>query len=249
VAFLIGGGNEGVRAIANDAQKNDFSNVFALVDRDFRTTNKPDWMNPNKTFRTFILPAHEVENYMLDSRALVAIRINTLKKTETEIDAMIISAASRLHWWVACRRVVAELRERFRGGFIQDPTCPPVDSEAAAQNHICKSPWFSKLATEIQRTTVADIHKRLSAAHTDAAAALSDGSWKTEFAGKEIIHDVGSRICDRQVIPTYNPTAAEFDEDLAKEVGAWQRVNGAVPQDLADLLAALRARIARGSSS
>jgi hypothetical protein len=77
---------------------------------------------------------------------------------------------------------------------------------------------------------------------------LNGDAWKTDFAGKEIVHDVGSRICDRQAIPKYNPSTAGFDEDLAKEVGAWQRENGAVPPDLADLLTALRNRIARGAT-
>ncbi len=37
---------------------------------------------------------------------------------------------------------------------------------------------------------------------------------------------------------------AQFDEDLAKGVGAWQRDNNSVPENLKELLAALRQRIA-----
>jgi hypothetical protein len=247
VAFLIGGGNEGVRAIAHDAEKAGFTNVFAFVDRDFRQSNKPGWMNPNKTSRIFIPPVHEIENYLLDARALAAIRLNNLSKTEAEIETMMIAAAGRLRWWAACRDVVAELRERFRHGFVLDPTCPPVDSETEARNHICQSPWFLKLAHETGRTGVGDVHQLLSDAYLAASNALSDGTWKAEFAGKEIIHDVGSRICDRRAIPNYNPSRAEFDEDLAKEVGAWQNSNNAVPSDLTDLLTALHLRIARGA--
>jgi hypothetical protein len=166
VAFLIAGGNEGVRAIANDAQQSNFNNVFGLIDRDFRPNNKPDWTNPNKTFRTFVLPVHEIENYLLDPRALTAIRLNTLKKSEAEIDAFMKSAARRLSWWVACRKVVAELRDRFRSDFIPDPKCPPVTSEAEARKHICQSTWLRKLATTTKRTTVRDIHRLLADAHS-----------------------------------------------------------------------------------
>jgi hypothetical protein len=74
VAFLIGGGNEGVRAIVEDAEKAGYRSVFALVDRDYRPSNQAGWLDPSKTFRTFILPVHEVENYLLDAAALASCR-------------------------------------------------------------------------------------------------------------------------------------------------------------------------------
>jgi hypothetical protein len=42
----------------------------------------------------------------------------------------------------------------------------------------------------------------------------------------------------------YRLTPVEFDIDLAKDVAAWQSANHREPADLADLLAALRHRIA-----
>ena len=146
IAFLIGGGNEGVQAIVNDAEEAGYPNVFAVIDRDFRESNKASWINPGKTSRRFILPAHEIENYLLDADALAASRFNTMGKTAVEINKMMATAASRLCWWAACRDVVAELRRRFRQDFMQDPRCPPVDSEAQARNHICDAPWFVRLA-------------------------------------------------------------------------------------------------------
>ena len=62
VFFLVGGGNEGVRAIVKDAEEAGFANVFGLTDRDFRPTNTSAWIDPLKTFRTFVLPVHEIEN-------------------------------------------------------------------------------------------------------------------------------------------------------------------------------------------
>ena len=95
-----------------------------------------------------------------------------------------------------------------------------------------------------RRTTEKEVGKLLSQAHARAEQSLADGKWKSEFAGKEILRDVGSRICDRTKIPKYKPTAAEFDGDLAKEVGAWQKRSDLVPSDLIDLLGALQQRIA-----
>jgi hypothetical protein len=86
----------------------------------------------------------------------------------------------------------------------------------------------------------------LAAAKSASTQALSDGSWRVEFAGKEIFRDVGSHICDRTILPKRRLSSAEFDADLAKEVGYWQRENGP-PPDLHDLLVALRARVADSS--
>src|SRR5271166_1167558 len=116
VRFLIGGGNEGVRAIVKDAEEAGFLNVFGLTDRDFRPTNKSSWNDPAKTFRTFVLPVHEIENYLLDPDALSTSRLNNRSLSADDIEKRIEEAASRLCWWAACRDVLAELKRRFREG-------------------------------------------------------------------------------------------------------------------------------------
>ena len=113
----------------------------------------------------FILPAHEIENYLLDASALSISRLNNLKSTPQEIDEMMRTAAGRLCWWTACREVVAELRTRFRENFLSDPKFPPVNSQEAVQHHICDSEWFRKLGQEIARSTIEDIHRELVNAH------------------------------------------------------------------------------------
>jgi hypothetical protein len=244
VRFLIGSGNEGVQAIVQDAENAGYPNVFAVIDRDFRLTNRTNWRDPSKKPRRFILPVHEIENYLLDAAALAASRLNNLNRTEAEIEQLMTTEAQRFCWWAACRDVVAELRRRFREGFLNDPT-RAVITEEQARDHICQSPWFRKLPHEISRTTTPDIHRLLSEAHVAANQSLLDGRWRTEFAGKEIIRDIGSRICDQTKISGYRPIPTQFDEDLAKEVGAWQRQNNTVPVDLIDLLGALQQRVSR----
>ncbi|MHB1558074.1 MAG: hypothetical protein ACYC61_11475 [Isosphaeraceae bacterium] len=244
IRFLIGGGSEGVQAIVSDAQKAGHANVFAVIDRDFRHTNKANWSDPAKSPRRYILPVHEIENYLLDSVALEGCRLNNLKKAAVQIESMMEARAHDLCWWAACRDVVAEIRRRFRDDFLTDPPCS-VSTEPQAQGHICKSPWFEKLSHEATRTTEEDIHQLLADAHTRANQAISNGQWRTEFAGKEILRDVGSRICDQTKIRGYAGKPSQFHEDLAKEVGAWQRENNAVPKDLTDLVDALQQRIAR----
>jgi hypothetical protein len=249
IFFLIGGGNEGVRGAVKDAESAAFSNVFGLIDRDFRQSNRSDWNTPGKTFHTFILPVHEIENYLLDPHALAASRLNTLACTAAQIEDHLNQAAERLTWWSACRDVVAELKRRFRDDFVTDPPCGTISDKEAAAHHICNSPWFRKLSLESSRTGESDVRQLLSAAHAKAQSNLADGSWRGEFAGKEIYRDIGSRICDRSALPGYQAKRVEFDTDLAKDVAAWQSAYNRVPHDLAELLAALRRRIVSTTSS
>ena len=99
---------------------------------------------------------------------------------------------------------------------------------------------------EAARTSQEDVRQLLDVAHHNARSHLTDGNWRIEFAGKEIYRDVGSRICNRNVhdLHGYRPTPVEFAIDLAKGIAAWQSANCRVPQDLVDLLAGLRLRIA-----
>ena len=244
ITYLIGGGNEGVRAIVEDAEKAGYPNVFALVDRDYRPSNQAWWHDPNKTFRTFILPVHEVENYLLDATAFANCRYHNRGLSIAQIVAFLSQAASRLCWWVACRDAVAELKRRFRDGFIPDPKQSVID-ETAARTCICRSPWFQKLA---RRGESIGRGRRPSTPrfrnHAAASNRLTDGTWRDDFAGKEVLRDVGSRICDRTTIVRFPASDTEFYSDLAKEIAAWQVANNTVPLASIDLLAALKKRIA-----
>jgi hypothetical protein len=223
--------------------------VFGVIDRDYRPTNRPNRTVDGKTFRRFILPVHDVENYLLDSEALSRSRLNTRKLTPQEIENDLTQAAEGMTWWAACREVVAELRRMFRDNFVLDPPCGTILDEAVAVNHICNSDWFRKLAEECGRTTAANVRALLTVAHLRARSNLADGSWRVELPRKEIYRDVGSRICDRTALSGYRPTPTQFDIDLAKQVGAWQADNNRVLPDLSELLGALRRRIERVPNS
>ena len=243
VKFLIGGGRDGVGAILEDAKDAGYTNVFGLTDRDFRPSNLAGWTNPAKTFRTFVLPVHEVENYLLDSSALQASRYQNRGLEVTAIEDRMVSKSNQLCWWAACRDAIAELKRRFREPFLPDPKQSVID-EATARAHICGSPWFRKLATEAGRSSEADVHTLLADSYAVASGRLADGTWRQDFAGKEILRDVAGWMCDRTRIPRFPSSDTEFYSDLAKATADWQLANNAVPADLIDLLAALKARIA-----
>jgi hypothetical protein len=252
VAFFIGGGNEGVHAIVRDAEKVGFQNVFGLTDRDFGQSNVATWRDPNKRFRTFALPVHEIENYLLVAQALRSSRLHNRNLSVPEIRKLLAAAAGRLCWWAACREVVAELKRRFRHSFVDDPPCS-LRSHNAARDHICGSKWFKKLGAMTAKTKVQDIDRLLAASFDKAQRRLANNSWRSHFAGKEILsagkeilHDIGSRLCDRtQLVKPV--TRHDFDINIAKDVADWQVRHRKVPRDLVVLLEVLKARIAPGS--
>lgn len=81
--------------------------------------------------------------------------------------------------------------------------------------------------------------------HAKATERLESGEWRTDFAGKEIFRDIGSRIFDRTKFPGYTPTPAAFDIDLAQEVADQQLKSKSLPTDLIELHSALRDRLKR----
>jgi hypothetical protein len=242
IAFRVAGGNDGVRALVRSFEEQGHPNVFGLVDRDFQSSNNDNWINPAKRFRTFVLPVHEIENYLLDAPALRASRYHNRGLETAAIEAEMLSKARGLCWWAACRDVVAELKRRFREPFLPDPG-QTVSDKTEAVRHICGSPWFAKLAAEAGRSGTSDIEKLLDDAFAAAGERIADGSWRQDFAGKEILRHVADRMCDRTRVHGFPSPPAQFYYDLAKQVGAWQFANDAVPPDLINLSTALRSRI------
>ena len=242
----MGGGIDGVKAIAQDAKRSGLRNVFAVVDRDLRKSNRIDWFSPGKTFSEFVPPVHEVENHLLDPAALAACPYNNRCKTRDEIEGFLLSRARNLCWWVACLETVAELKSRFRDECIRNPRYPTVNDLDPAVNHVLSDNWFQKLDRETARSTAADVRQLVLDNHAKATQRLNDGSWRDEFAGKEILNHVGSQIVDWQKTARKGPTADSLP-DLAKEVADWQVKNQTVRQDLLDLRLALKERIKRPS--
>ena len=243
VKILIGGGHNGVLAILEDAEQTGYRNVFGVTDRDFGHSNYQEWFVPGRTFRRFILPRHEIENYLLDTPALEGCRFNTYGKSAAEIDAFMNAEAARVCWWSACRQVVSHIRRRFYGDFMTHPRVSAVTTEAMARDYITRSRWFITLPRKASGLNQARIHRLLSRAHTSALSMLHDGKWRSEYSGKEILRAIGSRICNRAAAPNYRPSPSEFDADLAKDIAAWQAANGKIPTDLIELLDAMKARI------
>lgn len=243
VKFLIGGSRNGVIAILQDSEDSGYTNVFGLIDRDHGKTNYADWFVPTRTFRRFILPRHEIENYLLDSPALQGCKFNKHNRSVEDIDQFLNKTAQGRCWWMACCDVVSQIRELFFDKFIKHPKTHPDDTEAAARESITQTEWFKALQDKTSKMSEANVHELLSKAHKQAITALETDDWRSMFAGKEIVRAVGGFIFNHSKNPTYKRSPAVFESDLAKGVAAWQVKHEAIPQELVELLGTLKARI------
>jgi hypothetical protein len=238
ILFLIGGGVDGVRSVIEDARNNNFHNVFGLIDRDFRESNYSAWLDPKKNPRTFVLPVHELENFLLDPDALAGCDVNNLARSADEIVELLQTRARELCWWMACRDVIFQYAGEFRNNFTGHPAAT-IKNEQEAHAHICESEWFTSFAEKANRVDKTEVSNRLNNAYAEAILRIQSGRWRNEFAGKELFRDIRSRIYDSRE-KVASPTV--LDSDVALSIAQWQLANEKVPDELKILREALKMR-------
>jgi hypothetical protein len=234
--FYIGGGHENLAAVVEYARRSGRSHVFSVRDRDFGPTNRSGWRSPdvfNLALETF-----EVECFLLDPAALAACAVNTAGRTEPEIRARIERLAGDLLWWMACRSVIAGLREARQAKFPGHPKYAAITSRADAERVLLESEWVTNTVPDLTaRVAPATLRSSLDAAHEGYARRLATGGWEGAFSGKELINPLVSWVYTRG-----RPRAGAGLEDLAKAVAREQTSVGRAPAELLELRDALLAR-------
>lgn len=236
--FYIGGGHETLKAVVEDARRSGRRGLFGIRDRDFGPTNRPRWSSPGE-IQFFVLETFEVECFLLDPAALAACRLNTGKRSEAEIRARLDGRAGELLWWMACRRVIAQLREARHQAFPAHPKRNRINSREAAEKVLLENDWVKKTVPGLPGTVTAE---RLCDALTQAHAYYNGhhvaGTWPGVFSGKELVGELMSWVWTRRR-PGDKNTAGE---DLAKTVAQAQRGAGRVPAEMVELHTAIVAR-------
>ncbi len=234
--FYIGGGHETLAAVVEDARRSGRPGVFGLRDRDFGPTNHARWSTMSECF--FALETFEIECFLLDAKALAACAINTGGRQEEEIEASLAKQASELVWWMACRRVIAGLREARQQDFPAHPKRTSVPSREAARDVLLENDWVKRTAPGLAaRVEARELLAALDAAHDDYAGHIASGTWKRVFSGKEIVEPLVSWIYTRG-----RPPGSAGVQDLAKAVAREQVRAGRAPAELLELRDVLVAR-------
>jgi len=237
IGFLVSGGGESLLAVVHAAQQQRIGNIFGVRDRDFRESNYAKWTDPTRNVKVFTLPAHEIENYLLDSDALAACPENTGKRTQTEIGASMQGHAEVLMPWMACRRAIQKLRDLFIADFPAHPTIQQVENQQDAENYILNTYWYQQLSERVASVTRSHVDSLVQSAHTKMQEYLNSGEWRVEFSGKEIFKGI------RGWVHTAGGKGLSADVELAQSIAAWQRDKRRVPPHLNNLRSALRAKV------
>lgn len=237
VGFLVAGGNGTIRGAVHDAELQNLPNVFGFSDRDFASSNADDWGRYSS--RVYIPKVHEIENYLLDPPALCNCNANSGTRTEKEIVDRLKQRATKLCWWMACRKVISDIRLKVTDSFIHHPKCNAVTDLVTAKGVIIDSSWYSGIRAKVDSVLqIADIILALTTEEQRLRATLDSNDWRTEFSGKELFHHVRDWL---YIKPPKNST--QPDVDVAKMVAKWQVENGAVPGEVSSLRESLMRRV------
>ena len=234
-----GGSCESIAVMVHDAATRHEANVFGVVDRDFRESNAAQWTDLTQDIRCFVLPAHEIENYLLDAEALAGCDANNQGRSQAAIEARMQARAQQLVWWMACRHTIKRIDGLCTGGFLDTPSPGAIVDLASAASHITGHAWFAKFpADSAQIVAAGNVANWVNQAHAFYATDLAGDAWKISFSGKEVFRDAHGFIYR----PPKKATSPNYDVDVAKSVARWQVAQNRIPADITNLLAALQAR-------
>ena len=226
VQIHVGGGNQTIRGIVQDASRLGLPNVFGVVDKDYGLSNRLQWENPNSGAKVFILPVHELENYLLDENALASCDLNSLHRSEQEINARLQQEAGLYEWHTSVCCVLAEWHDTILDSFPGHPARNLTTDQVTALAYLTGSLWFQNVVFRASQVTQAgEPGASLTTAHNKVTGWLHNGQWRFEFCGKEIFRGIRGYIYSQ-------PLPADPDIDVAKSVARRQRQVGTVPQDL-----------------
>lgn len=237
--FHVGGGHETLLAVVEDARRAGFSHVYGVRDRDFGSTNRDRWKQRDVT--CFALETFEIECFLLDPSALASSVINTAGRTEQEIDERLRARAASLLWWMACRKVLADLREARQTKFPSHPKRSQVSSREQAEGILLDNEWVKLTVPGLpEKVQGKRLREALHDAHTSYAAMIDQGTWKSAFSGKELLEELVAWVFTKQ-----RPSGNAGLHDLAKAVAHEQLRAGREPQELMELRDVLLERLAR----
>ena len=237
IQMYIGGGHETLEAVVEDAYRAGRTCVFSLRDRDFGPSNRLRWTAKDQ--HKFALESFEIECFLCDAISLSGIALNTSARTQAEIEQWLTARAQAARWWMACRKVISDLREARQEHFWKHPKRSNVTNQTAAEQILLDSDWLKQTVPALPgKVTETRLREQLALAHTFYDAQLKAGSWIPRFSCKELFEDMVSWIYTKG-----RPPGDAGKEDLAKAVAQKQVQDRRIPQELTELKNALISRL------
>lgn len=215
--------------------------VYGLVDRDFDDDNEALWSSAG--CQILYLPAHELENMLLDFDVLASLAKGT---SATEIEAVAHERAVKLHWWMVHKAVLREMQRELGAGFPVDASTDGSLASAAdvAQRLRASRYWTdheAALKLWIEPTKLDD---RIQTWGQRLQSDLDSDAWRQTFSGKEIFRHLRSHVrgLDEAPVRLPNLSATERDLDLGKRIARRMTETQRIPTKLTELRQILRTK-------
>lgn len=241
INVIITHGKPGVGHMVRSNPDPDRYCVYGIVDRDFEDDNEARWLRPECL--VLRLPAHELENLLLDFDVLASLAKGT---SADGIRAAAHARATELGWWMAHKAVLRRMQEALGASFPEDaPTDGALRSAADVERHLRASPYWTEhdaALTRWARTTL--LHDEIELLGRRFQADLEGDGWLGSFSGKEIWRHLRSHVAglDEAPVRPPRPTPAERDLDLGKRVARRMTEMQRIPAKLTELHRVVRAK-------
>ena len=235
-------GKPGVLHMVRANPETDRLRVYGIVDRDFDDDDEPRWREPSH--RVLRLPAHELENLLLDFDVLGVLAKGT---GAPEIRALAHAHASASCWWMVHKAVLREMQRDLGAGFPREaPTGGTLRDAADVEHALRDSPYWRehRAALTLWGAQSTRLHDRIEAWGLRLQADLAGDGWTLSFSGKEIFRYLRSNVRGLDEAPKRppNPTGADRDLDLGKRVARQMNEMARVPPKLTELRHVIRAK-------
>ncbi len=237
IQIYIGGGHETLEAAVENAYRAGRKCVFSLRDRDFGPSNYSRWTTQD--LRKFVLESFEIECFLCDAIALANIPLNTGGRVQVEIEHWLTARAQASQWWMACRKVISDLREARQEYFWKHPKQKQVTNQTEAEQILFESDWRKLTVPALPaKVTEASLRQQLISAHQFYNKHVQTNTWLTYFSCKEVFNELVSWIYTKGRSP-----GEAGKEDLVKAIAHEQMKSRRVPQEIRDLKLALLKRL------
>jgi hypothetical protein len=234
INVIISQGKPAVLYMVESNPDRDRYRVYGVVDRDFDDDSEARWERPECT--VFRVPAHELENLLLDFDVLAALaKGDTARQIEEQAHARAVD----LKWWMAHKAVLRTLQEELGAGFPGDaPTNAALTSARDVEGLLRASSYWTEHDAALQRWTQGTtLHDEVEGWGRRLDADLAGDGWRLSFSGKEIFRHLRGHVrgLDEAPLRPPDPTPSERDLNLAKRVARQMRDMGRIPPVLTRL--------------
>ncbi len=198
---------------------------WGIVDRDYR------WDAPTSKNNIFTLSKHEIENYLLDAKAISQSDFNAKQKLsedaiQTRIDTFIIDNK----FWFACCYLLSKLNLLVTQDFPPNPNRTIILDTQAILRYINDSGYHQSVSEKLQTIDPKLIASHVSDIVKEIEQVYIDDEQHDLFPGKEVFRDI------RGTLPGSNyADKLTMDIDLAKEIAVYQVKANRIPVELTSI--------------